>query len=76
MLFILISIAFVTLFERKILALTQRRVGPNKTALKGLIQPLLDGVKLLSKLVITPFYLFWLLWWLAGRIIIFVMLFI
>lgn len=41
--------AFITLYERKILGLTQNRLGPNKTVYKGILQPLLDALKLLSK---------------------------
>jgi len=46
---ILLRVAFITLYERKILGLTQNRLGPNKTVFKGLLQPLLDALKLLSK---------------------------
>lgn len=45
----LISIAFYTLFERKFLALAQRRKGPNKVSLAGLPQPLADAMKLFLK---------------------------
>ena len=51
----LMGVAFITLFERKILALSQFRLGPNKVLLKGLLQPLLDGVKLLHKSLLVPF---------------------
>lgn len=46
---ILLRVAFITLYERKILGLTQTRLGPNKTIFKGLLQPLLDALKLLTK---------------------------
>lgn len=54
LLLILMRIAFITLYERKILALTQLRLGPNKVIFKGIVQPLIDGVKLLQKNLIMP----------------------
>lgn len=53
-LLILLSVAFFTLFERKVMGLFHRRVGPNKVSFIGLVQPLLDAFKLLSKQSITP----------------------
>lgn len=50
----LIRIAFYTLFERKFLALSQRRKGPNKVRLAGLPQPLADALKLFLKQQATP----------------------
>nr|BBC20716.1 NADH dehydrogenase subunit 1 [Bombus florilegus] len=46
---ILISVAFLTLFERKILGYIQLRKGPNKIMFKGLFQPFSDALKLLTK---------------------------
>jgi NADH-quinone oxidoreductase subunit H len=56
---VLMSVALVTLFERLLLALSQLRKGPNKVALGGLIQPLIDGVKLLVKVFLVPFQSFY-----------------
>lgn len=47
-------IASITLLERKILALLQRRVGPNFVGYKGRLQYLADAVKLLTKNVVVP----------------------
>lgn len=52
---ILINIAFVTLFERKVLGLSQYRLGPNKARWKGLMQPIADAIKLFLKCWVVPF---------------------
>ena len=39
----------MTLIERKILGLSQNRLGPNKVAFNGLIQPFSDAIKLFIK---------------------------
>jgi NADH:ubiquinone oxidoreductase subunit H len=44
-----IIIAIITLIERKILALVQRRVGPNYIGYKGRFQFIADALKLLMK---------------------------
>jgi NADH-quinone oxidoreductase subunit H len=51
---LLISVAYFTLAERKILGAMQRRRGPNVVGLYGLLQPLSDGFKLLIKETIIP----------------------
>lgn len=52
--FLLISIAFFTLVERKLLASIQRRRGPNIIGIYGLLQPLIDGLKLFTKETLLP----------------------
>lgn len=47
--YVLISIAFLTLLERKILGYIQLRKGPNKVGFLGFIQPFRDAIKLLRK---------------------------
>ena len=51
---VLISVAYLTLAERKILGYTQNRKGPNVVGVYGLLQPLADGVKLFSKEMLIP----------------------
>ena len=51
---ILLAVAYITLFERKILAAIQIRKGPNVVGPFGLLQPLADGVKLIFKELTYP----------------------
>lgn len=51
---LLISVAYFTLAERKILGAIQRRRGPNVVGTYGLLQPLADGFKLLIKETVLP----------------------
>ena len=53
-LLILLSVAFFTLFERKVIGLFYNRLGPNKVSYIGIVQPLLDAFKLLSKQNLVP----------------------
>lgn len=53
-LLLLLSVAFFTLFERKVIGLFHNRLGPNKVSFIGLVQPLLDAFKLLSKQNMVP----------------------
>jgi len=46
---IIVSIAFFTLLERKVIASVQRRKGPNIVGVWGLLQPVADGLKLLTQ---------------------------
>lgn len=53
-LLILLAVAFFTLFERKVIGLFHNRLGPNKVSFLGLLQPLLDAFKLLTKQNLVP----------------------
>nr|YP_007516992.1 NADH dehydrogenase subunit 1 [Chrysaora quinquecirrha]ADY15499.1 NADH dehydrogenase subunit 1 [Chrysaora quinquecirrha] len=51
---VLISVAYLTLAERKILGYIQLRKGPNVVGIYGLLQPLADGAKLFMKEMTVP----------------------
>lgn len=51
---VLLTVAFFTVFERKVLASVQRRHGPQIVGFWGLLQALADGLKLISKEIIVP----------------------
>ncbi len=51
---VLLSVAFVTIAERKTMASMQRRLGPNSTGYYGLLQAFADALKLLLKEYVSP----------------------
>jgi NADH-ubiquinone oxidoreductase chain 1 len=51
---ILMSAAFITIGERKLMASMQRRCGPNAVGIWGIGQPFADALKLLVKEIIIP----------------------
>ncbi len=51
---VIFSVAYLTYFERKVLGAMQMRQGPMTVGPFGLLQPIADGIKLLSKETIIP----------------------
>jgi NADH-quinone oxidoreductase subunit H len=50
----MISVAYLTFFERKVIGYMQGRIGPNRVGFHGLLQPIADALKLMFKEIITP----------------------
>ena len=51
-----VTMMYLTLMERKVIARMQNRIGPNRVGIWGLLQPLADGVKMLTKEDIVPIH--------------------
>lgn len=51
---LMLGVAYLTYFERKVIGYMQQRIGPNRVGPWGLIQPIADGLKLLFKEIIVP----------------------
>ena len=49
-----LSMAYLTLWERKAIGFTQIRIGPNRIGPMGLLQPIADALKLMTKEIILP----------------------
>lgn len=51
---LLLAVAYLTFAERKVIGYIQLRIGPNRVGWRGLLQPIADLVKLMTKEIIMP----------------------
>ena len=51
---VLLVVAYITYAERKVIGYIQSRIGPNRVGIYGLLQPIADLIKLLTKEIVVP----------------------
>jgi NADH-quinone oxidoreductase subunit H len=51
---LLLCVAYLIYAERKVIGFIQVRIGPNRVGVKGLLQPIADLIKLITKEIIIP----------------------
>ncbi len=74
--FLMTSAAYMTWLERVVMARMQLRFGPNRVGPLGLLQPLADGLKLLTKERFQPKDIEIFTYWFAPSLSLFLALFI
>ncbi len=73
---LMLSAAYMTFLERVVMARMQLRLGPNRVGPLGLLQPIADGIKLLTKERFQPTGVEKFSYWLAPALAVFLALFV
>nr|AWN56298.1 NADH dehydrogenase subunit 1 [Mahanarva spectabilis] len=76
LLFVMLSVAFFTLLERKVLGFIHVRKGPNKLGYYGVFQPFSDAISLFSKEQMIPVFSNFLVYFFSPIFMLFLSLFI
>ncbi len=66
---LLLSVAYLTYLERKVIGYMQVRIGPNRVGPRGWLQPIADFVKLAFKEIIIPTKANWFLFVIAPMLV-------
>lgn len=65
---LIVSVAYLTTVERKVIGYMQLRIGPNRVGFAGVLQPVADALKFLNKELIFPARANWGLFLLAPQL--------